>query len=84
MVSGMYRRFQKRYVCEGVAMASWVLKCADCKQEFIHSTIRDNGKVSDLLLVPIKPDFPPAGTELACPHCSRSATYQRNDLNYRA
>jgi DNA-directed RNA polymerase subunit RPC12/RpoP len=84
MVSGMYGLFQTRYGWDGVAMASWVLKCADCKREFTHSTIRDDGKVSDLLLVPMKPDFPPAGAEYACPHCARSATYQRNDLNYRA
>jgi len=65
-------------------MASWVLKCAEGKLEFTHSTIRDDGKASDLLRVPLKPDFPPGGTQLACPRCGRSAAYQRNDLSYRS
>jgi hypothetical protein len=65
-------------------MASWVLKCSECKLEFTHSTIRDDGKASDLLRVPLKPDFPADGAQLACPHCGRSAAYYRNDLSYRS
>lgn len=30
-----------------------------------------------------KPDFPPAGLALDCPHCGKSATYERHELRYR-
>jgi DNA-directed RNA polymerase subunit RPC12/RpoP len=73
-----------RYVWPGVAMARWVLKCFECKSEFTHSAIRDDGKASDVLRVPLKPDFPPGGEHLVCPQCGISAAYQRNDLNYRS
>jgi DNA-directed RNA polymerase subunit RPC12/RpoP len=63
-------------------MARWVLKCFECKSEFTHSAIRDDGKASDVLRVPLKPDFPPGGAQIACPHCGVSAAYQRNDLSY--
>jgi DNA-directed RNA polymerase subunit RPC12/RpoP len=80
----MYRLMRTRYGWPGVAMAHWVLKCFECKLEFTHSAIRDDGKASDLLRVPLKPDFPPGGAQIACPHCGLSAAYQRSDLNYRS
>jgi hypothetical protein len=63
-------------------MASWVLDCAKCELKFTHSMIEDAGLVS-YFLTP-KPQFPPGGSEFACPNCGYKAMYQRTDLKYLA
>ena len=63
-------------------MSQWMLMCSACGREFAHSSIPDDGRFSQLEL-PHKPEFPPWGLDLGCPHCGESATYQRRDLIYR-
>lgn len=65
-----------------VEMPSWVLECSNCELKFTHSKIDDVGMLSYLL--PLKPEFPPDGTELECPYCGYKATYQCLNLTYRA
>lgn len=62
-------------------MSQWMLTCSACGKEFTHSSIQDN---RHFLEWPHKPEFPPRGVDLGCPHCGESATYQRRDLLYRA
>jgi len=44
--------------------------------------IDDSGMLDYLL--PLKPEFPPDGTRVECPHCGYKATYQRHNLTYQA
>ena len=62
-------------------MASWILNCRDCGLPFEHSVI--DATVMNFFF-PAKPDFPAGGSELQCPNCGKTATYQRTDLIYRA
>jgi len=63
-------------------MASWVLRCAKCKNPFVHSAIMGE-RVLDYFF-PLKPEFPAGGSELKCPKCEHLDVYQRTDLLYRA
>jgi hypothetical protein len=63
-------------------MASWVVQCSNCQSHFTHSEIPDEGFPS--LSLPDKPQFPAGGSELKCPHCGHTDTYQRTDLLYRS
>jgi len=63
-------------------MSQWMLTCPACGRESPHSSIPNDGRSSELEL-PHKPEFPPWGLDLDCPHCGESATYQRRDLIYR-
>jgi hypothetical protein len=63
-------------------MPLWELECGHCKDKFTHSTIDDTGMLS--YHFPLKPVFPPGGSELECPNCGKKSTYQRTDLLYRA
>jgi DNA-directed RNA polymerase subunit RPC12/RpoP len=65
-----------------VAMPNWVLHCVNCRKEFVHSKIEDDGLLS--IYPESKPNFSPGGDELKCPHCGRKAFYQRYQLTYRA
>ena len=66
----------------GVEMPSWIVECSKCKFKFKHSAIDDVGMSNYFL--PLKPELPPAGTELKCPDCGYKATYQPRNLRYRA
>ena len=61
-------------------MPNWVLRCRDCNSIFTHSKI-DDVSLADYY-VPVKPEFPPAGTELQCPKCGCKAIYQGFALSY--
>ena len=65
----------------GCQMASWVLECSNCGLPFHHSVIE---ATTMNFFFPAKPAFPVCGSEFQCPHCGKSATYQRVDLMYRA
>lgn len=60
-------------------MASWVLKCADCKQNLARFAIEDT---LESYFLPAKPSFPEGGKKFECPNCGHKATYQRSDVNY--
>jgi DNA-directed RNA polymerase subunit RPC12/RpoP len=64
----------------GVEIPSWELECSSCGSNFTHSKIEDAGILNYLL--PVKPEFPPGGSELDCPNCGHRAIYQRADLTY--
>jgi len=66
----------------GVEMPTWIVECSNCKSKFTQSII-DDVEMSSYFL-PLKPEFPPAGTELECPNCGYQAIYQRSNLTYRA
>jgi len=66
----------------GVVMPTWIVECRNCKFILTCSIIDDVGMSNYFL--PLKPEFPPAGTELECPNCGYKATYQRHNLTYRA
>ena len=61
-------------------MASWVLQCQHCSRVFTQSQIREK-KLIDYF-VPLKPELPPEGLELECPHCKAKSIYLPNDLRY--
>jgi uncharacterized protein (DUF983 family) len=63
-------------------MSQWILTCSACGKEFTHSSIPDSHFLQFDL--PHKPEFPPFGLDLGCPHCGESATYQRHNLMYSA
>jgi rRNA maturation endonuclease Nob1 len=63
-------------------MSNWVLECSNCQTVFTHSMIDETKMLSYFL--PLKPAFPPSGSQLECPHCGSKATYQRTDLRYQA
>jgi len=63
-------------------MPYWMLKCIDCGSDFAHSEIKDTSLLD--YLMPLKPDFPPGGSELECTNCGCKATYQRENLTYQA
>jgi DNA-directed RNA polymerase subunit RPC12/RpoP len=60
-------------------MAAWGITCLNCNRQFVQFNIEDD---LENLYLPVKPDLPKGGKELACPHCGRKATYQRTDLFY--
>ena len=62
-------------------MAFWQLECANCKKEFDHSPVKVTS-VEDIFL-PRKPEFPPGGSELECPHCKTMGVYNRHQLTFR-
>src|ERR1700675_919228 len=66
----------------GGGMSQWMLRCSACGREFSYSSIPDSRDLLPLEL-PHKPEFPPWGLDLGCPHCRESASYQRRDLIYR-
>src|SRR5260221_7268033 len=63
-------------------MSQWTFTCSACGKEFPHSSISENlpfaGSYS-----PHKLGFSSSRLTLDCPHCGKSATYQRHDLRYR-
>jgi len=63
-------------------MPSWVVQCSNCKSEFVHSTIADEGNYLSFLW-PFKPELPD-GTALKCPNCESVGNYGSTDLMYRA
>jgi hypothetical protein len=63
-------------------MASWMLRCVNCKALFVHSPIADV-HISDYFL-PAKPEFPAGGSESKCPICGHVGLYNFIDLTYRA
>src|SRR6267154_1782664 len=63
-------------------MNQWVLTCSTCGKEFTHSSIPENLRLTESYL-PTKPEFPPNGVSLDCPHCEKSGTYQRSELRCR-
>jgi hypothetical protein len=74
---------------EELAMARRVLECPDCKEDFTHSMVPEQGVAArnlyawvDLLFD--KPDLPTDGASLECPYCKKTSTYQRRQLIYRA
>lgn len=62
-------------------MATWVLGCINCKNEFIHTKI-DDYKLLDFL-DPLKPKIPEEGVEVRCPYCGQNRKYKRSHLMYR-
>ena len=67
------------YIQEVDAMAAWGITCLNCNRQFAQFHIEDS---LENLYLPVKPDLPKGGKELACPHCGHKATYQRTDLFY--
>ncbi len=65
----------------GDRVATWQLECVHCKKKFRHSEVDET--TLDIFL-PAKPEFPAGGSEIACPHCGKTATYQRYQLTYEA
>ena len=67
-------------------MARWVLECAQCKVEFTHSEISENGHTirDPFTLTATKPELPAGGVTTVCPNCNGAAVYQRYQLLYRA
>lgn len=67
-------------------MSRWVLACPECNAEFTHSEILPGApSVRDpFTRAEVKPEFPKAGLNVPCPHCSRPSVYQRHQLLYRA
>lgn len=65
----------------GDRVATWQLECVHCKKKFRHSDVDET--TLDIFL-PAKPEFPSGGSELECPHCGKTATYQRYQLTYQA
>jgi DNA-directed RNA polymerase subunit RPC12/RpoP len=63
-------------------LPSWVLRCANCRKQFLHSEIVDDGFLS--VYPASKPEFSAGGDELECPHCQHKAIYQRYQLTYRS
>jgi hypothetical protein len=63
-------------------LPNWVLHCANCRKQFVHSEVADDGRLS--MYGASKPEFPAGGDELECPHCQHKAVYQRYQLTYRA
>jgi DNA-directed RNA polymerase subunit RPC12/RpoP len=61
-------------------MATWQLECSHCKKKFDHSSVDETGLN---VFFPEKPKFPEGGSELQCPHCGNTATYQRYELTYQ-
>ncbi len=61
-------------------MANWVVTCKCCRRVFTYSEIPES--LADLFLAQ-KPQFPPDGSERACPFCRAKFVYQRSDLAYR-
>jgi phage FluMu protein Com len=69
----------------GQAMANprWVVTCSHCQKTFAHSEIPEPRGLEDYYL-PAKPEVPPDGQTLQCPHCKEVDAYQRSDLRYEA
>jgi hypothetical protein len=63
-------------------MASWVLSCNNCNSIFEHSKIDRTGLAN--YFMPLKPEFPPGGSEVQCPKCGKKAAYQKSALTYQA
>jgi DNA-directed RNA polymerase subunit RPC12/RpoP len=61
-------------------MPNWVLHCANCRKQFVHSEIDGQSSIH----LAQKPDFSLGGDEWKCPHCQHKAIYQRYQLTYRA
>lgn len=62
-------------------MASWVLKCKNCRVVFTHSQISNT--LADYY-IPARPQFPPEGLERECPTCKVKSTYQQHELMYQS
>jgi predicted RNA-binding Zn-ribbon protein involved in translation (DUF1610 family) len=63
-------------------MTNQILACGNCGLKFTQSLINDRA-LADFFL-PFKPDAMPARSELECPNCGTTATYQRSDLTYKS
>ena len=61
-------------------MSQWTLKCSACGKEFPYSSKPENlpfaGSYS-----PHKLEFSSSRLTLVCPHCGKSASYERFDLS---
>jgi len=51
-------------------MAAWGITCLNCNRQFAQFNIADD---LENLYLPVKPDLPEGGKELACPHCGHKA-----------
>lgn len=47
-------------------MPYWILKCPQCKKDFIHSEINMDKEPYGLWALPSKPGFPEGGSWLKC------------------
>ncbi len=65
-------------------MPHWFLNCSSCNKSFVHSAIAVKRADSLDPFWPAKPAFPEGGSNLECPSCRKSATYQRYQLMYSA
>jgi DNA-directed RNA polymerase subunit RPC12/RpoP len=61
-------------------MASWVLRCPNCSETFVHSEIEDT--LANFFSL-AKPKFPEGGQTLACTHCGKESLFQQTDLTYQ-
>ena len=61
-------------------MASWVLGCKNCKEQFEHSPIEDT---LENFYFAVKPSVSADGESHDCPHCGHNTTYFNSDLLYR-
>jgi DNA-directed RNA polymerase subunit RPC12/RpoP len=61
-------------------MASWVLRCPNCSETFVHSEIEDT--LTNYFSTE-RPKFPKGGQTLTCTHCGKESLFQRTDLVYQ-
>jgi hypothetical protein len=67
---------------EDSVVPQWVLDCPECRAEFTHTIIRSSS--IDPFTGPLeKPDFPPEGLRVECPHCKKCCLYKKSQLILR-
>jgi hypothetical protein len=62
-------------------VAVWVVICANCSSNIVHSTVEQN-HLADWL-IPLKPEVP-TGARIVCEKCQTSVSFLRSDLRYLA
>jgi hypothetical protein len=63
-------------------MPHWILKCPQCKKDFIHSEIDMEKQKYALWALPSKPEFPEGGSWLECANCKRTSLFQQSQLMF--
>jgi hypothetical protein len=63
-------------------MPYWILKCPQCKKDFIHSEINMDKEQYGIWPLPSKPEFPEGGSWLECLHCKQTSLFQRFQLKF--
>ena len=63
-------------------MPYWILKCPQCKKDFVHSEINIDKEHYGLWALPSKPEFPEAGSWLECTNCKKTSLFQRFQLMF--